>query len=1756
MSLRIASYQVDELIYESDNSLVYRGHQEEGGQKAILKVLKQDYPTPQELTRYKQEYQLTHDLEAPNVVRAYGLEKYQNTLVIFLEDFGGHSLSLLFENQQLPIKQFLELAVLITEALQQVHKANVIHKDINPSNIILNQKTGQLKLIDFGISTKLSRENLTIQNPRGLEGTLPYMSPEQTGRMNRFLDYRTDLYSLGATFYKLLTGRAPFEGDDALEIVHQHLAKSPKLPQRESKIPEVVSEIVLKLLAKNAEDRYQSAQSIKADLEICLTQWQEIGQIEPFTLAQQATIGNFQISQKLYGRETEIKKLVTAFEQVSQGNKKLMLVAGYSGIGKTSLVQEVHRFVTQQRGYYIAGKFDQLQRNIPYRAIASAFQDLVRQLLTESETELQQWKEKLLASLGQNGQLIIDVIPEVEWIIGEQPPMPELAPIEAQNIFNLVFQRFIQVFCQAEHPLIIFLDDLQWADLATLKLMKLMLQDEDTSHLFLIGAYRDNEVQPTHSLMVTVEELRESGSAIDQITLSPLSLSQLTLLVADTLSQASATVEPLAKLIMDKTQGNPFFINQFLSTLHQEDLLIFNSKRLAWQWDLDQIEAMGVTDDVADLMGRNLKKMPEHTQSALRLAACIGNQFDLNTLAIIQERSGVETFSNLSPALFDGLIQPLSAFEVADQQEIDSSLVIHDYKFLHDRVQQAAYALIDEDQRKTVHLKIGRLLLANMTAEEREDRLFELVDHFNQGQESITEDEEIELLKLNLEAGRRAKEATAYAAAQRYLMTALKGFKGDIWADQYDLAFALHEEVIEVEYLNSNIEESKALIEVALERTRTAVEKAKLLHSRVLIFTLQAKYEDAIVALRDALALLNITLPDEGGYESALEVEMSKIETYFENRPIASAIDKPEIANAEKRQIVTLVNGAMPAVFLANRLDLFSVMVAKGVNTCLQHGYTTKAPYVFSGYGIVLVAKFKEYQTAYEFSQLALNISEKLNDLASRCQASEVHIAHIHHWSRSLATSIPFCNESYQAGLLSGGVQWLSYLCMFKTYNQAASGKRLERLLDQEIHEGLVFTRKMKNQMANDVILGAQLATWNLLGMTSDKFSFQTTDIDEAQYIERCQTNRSMLGLCLYKILKAQIFYLYGRLDEAHQYGEEAGELLAIPSFIAVAEHNFYMSLILAARYLHASAEDQSAYWQRLEANQVQMKNWADNCEANFHHKYLLVAAEMARLSGQNSEAVELYNQAIQSAKANDFTQNEALANELAGKFWLSQGQHQYAAIHMTEAHYGYQLWGAKRKAADFIERYPELLARRSVTTSQDALLTTRTAISTIAGQSGALDLTTILRSSQAIYSEIDLEKLLIALINNAIENAGAQRGCLILEKDEQWVIEADASVGQEETAVLQSIPIDSMDRGADQSCLVSSAIVHYVIRTGEYVVLRDASQDEQFSTDVYISNQQARSVLCMPLVNQGQVSGILYLENNLNAGAFTVDRLAVLEVLSSQMAISLDKARLYRDLQQHRAHLAELVEELETKNMELERFVYTVSHELKSPLVTISGFAGILLNDVAERNSERMENDVQHITSAIDTMSNLLTELLEMSRIGRVVNPSESIALSELVQHAWNFVSLQAAERDVTIVVLPDLPVVYGDRVRLREVLQNLIENAIKFRGDNPEPRIEIGSRDEGAEVVCYVRDNGLGINPDYHERIFDLFERLDPKVDGTGIGLALARRIVELHGGKLWVESEGVGKGSTFFFTIPQVKESQLIHPAIHDLESATVC
>ncbi|MBW4639225.1 MAG: AAA family ATPase [Gloeocapsa sp. UFS-A4-WI-NPMV-4B04] len=1501
-------------IYESSNSLVYRGIKMQDEQAIVVKMLKQDYPSLQELTRYRQEYEITCSLNLEGVVKAYSQQGYQRTLVIVLEDFGGESLEQWMRQQSsfcpISLPTFLRLAIALTEILGSVHANNIIHKDINPGNIVFNPDTGVVKIIDFGIATRFNRTNPTFKSPHSLEGTLAYLSPEQTGRMNRSLDYRTDFYSLGVTFYELLTGHLPFPTTDLLELIHCHIAKQPVPPhEMNATIPEPVSDIILKLMAKNAEDRYQSAWGIKADLEICVHQLEQSIQIDRIQLGLQDVSAQFQISQKLYGREAEIAALLTALDRVAGGegdaekrgnistspchrvsaSSAMILVSGYAGIGKSALVQELYKPITAKRGYFISGKFEQFQHDIPYSAITHALQQLVQQLLGEPDEQLQQWRSRLLSALGSNGQLIIDVIPEVELIIGKQPSVAEVGAMEAQNRFNQVFQQFIRVFCSKEYPLVIFLDDLQWIDSATLKLIELLLLDQQTQFLFLIGAYRDNEVNPTHPLALMLGILRQQGVLLQEIVLVPLTLEPLNQLIAETLHQDVHTVRPLAELVLHKTEGNPFFVSEFLRSLYSENLVSFNAEDLIWQWNIAEIEAQDITDNVVELLLLKLKKLPEITQQLLRLAACIGAEFDLETLAIVCEQSSKTVFQDLLTAVQVGFIQPIS--------ELDENLLVRDYKFLHDHVQQAAYALIDESQKQVIHLQIGRNLLEKTLPEELSERLFKIVDHLNHGIELVTEQSERdEIARLNLIAGQKAKGAIAYTIAKKYLVAGREWLADSSWQTDYELTLDLYLETAEVAYLCGDFEQVEYWAAIVLQEARTVLDIVKVYDVKIQTYIAQNQLLEAINTALQVLPQLGISFPKKPS-QSNIHLEIDTSISLVGEKSIEDLIHLPEMTEPKQIAAMRILSSIVIAAQIAAP-DWVPLLASKQVNLSIQYGNAFVSPFAYATYGLILCGMVGNIESGYEFGQLALRLLSQPQTYLLKARTVYIVNSYIILWKEHIRETSKRLLEGYQSGLETGDLEFAAYCALGYCSQTFFVGKGLVEVEhDMRIYSEAI--RQLKQEAVVNWIQIYQQCVLNLMGCSVNPSRLIGESYNENRLLDDEIDGGAIFLVHLNKLFLCYLFSEYTQAVENSTIAEShltkgRGTLLVISYYL-------YDSLARLATYSGNSTQAQAEILKKVAVSQERMKHWAQYAPMNYLHKYHLVQAETARVLGQLFEAEESYEQAIQGARENEYIQEEALAYELAAKFYLFRGREKFAQTYMKEAHYCYERWGATAKVKDLETRYPQFFSQLLSITDTPI----RTTYGTTATRSdSAFDLAAVMKASQAISSEIELEQLLRSLMQILIENAGAQTGFLILESAGEWAIEASCKLNDGEnvyaTRVLQSLPTTNQ---------LPESIIQYVIRTHESVILNDATREGSFINESYIQHNQTHSLLCLPLLNQGKLVGVLYLENQLAIGAFTQERSQVLHLLSAQAAIAIKNAKLYSEIRASESKMTQFLE-------------------------------------------------------------------------------------------------------------------------------------------------------------------------------------------------------------------------------------------------------
>ena len=1474
---KLKDYQNPEKIYESTNSLVYRALDEKSKRPVVLKIFNKQYPTSEEISKFDREYELANMFTDEGVIQVYEISKIDNSPTIIMEDIGGRSLGDILKSMKLNMDEFLSLAIQITETIGNIHKHNIIHKDINPSNIIWNIEKDIVKIIDFNIATELPREITSVKNLNVLEGTLAYISPEQTGRMNRSIDYRTDFYSLGVTFYWILTGHLPFETDDLLKLVHSHIAILPVSPYKiDESIPQALSEIVMKLMAKNAEDRYQSAHGLKVDLEHCQQGLKEAGVIKVFKLASFDVSEKLQISQKLYGRDQEVEILISAFERVKDDGSELILVSGFSGIGKSMLINEIHRTIVKYSGYFVSGKFERLKKDAPYSAMIQAFTELARQILAEKESEIAIWKDKILTILGPNGKIITDIIPLFELIIGKQPEVPILGPVESQNRFNLVFQGFIKILASKDHPLVIFLDDLQWADLASLHLFKLFTTDSDIKHLIIIGAYRHNETPASHPLILTLDEIKKIGAKVNNIFLQPLDAEHVTQLVSDTLNRPTEEMKSLAELLIRKTRGNPFFIKEFLKSIYKKSLIEFSFKQ-GWSWDIIAIKEMQATDNVVNLMTEKISNLSNISQEVIKLGACIGSHFSLITLTELYGRSEEKILLALNEIILEGMIN-----------KIDNI-----YRFSHDRIQEAAYLLIPDEEKKHQHYTIGNLELQNTNKEKLREKIFYIVNQLNAGVVLVTEKSERQnLAELNLIAGKKALASNAYASALKYLMAGIELLEENCWRDKYDFTLELYQEATISAQLSADYKMMEKLAETVFQNAVTILDKVKIYEAKTFACAAKNQPLEAVRIGLDILSQLGLRMPEKPG-TLRIVYEFLFVKLSLRGKTVENLINLAEMKDPYMCSIMQILSGIGTSIYYATP-DLIPLAIFKSIRLSVKHGNSIYSPFYYAAFGMIYCAVLGDINTGYEWGELALNLAEKLNIKESKSRVWMLIWDMLNHWKKPMRDSIEPLLETYKIGLETGDLEYAATSASAYTRKLFYSGIELAEVKNEEAK----YT-EMTRMLNQDTVLNHQLMLYqtvlNLCGESLDPCELigEYYDVNKMLPIhKKANDATAILDACLYSL---SLKYHFENNKDVLKYIELVKPLIdkqishpMIPIF------NFYESLTRLALYSIEKKSVQKKHLKTVSKNQKKMKKWASH-SPNYSHKYHLVEAEIARILGKELKARKHYDHAIKLAHENKFLQEEALALKLFAKFWLKLKEEKIAGMYMTESYHTYRMWGATAVVKHIEEKYGFLL---SLHKERHSSLTTSTTSTGGTSTSEAIDLSTVMKLSQTLSSEIDLGRLLKGIMRFSIENAGAQRGLFIIEneEDKNLYIEAEG-VADKEVRVFESISIEN-------NTTLSSKIIHYVHRTGENIVLHNAYEEGKFADDQYIMENKIKSLLCSPITHKGKMSGILYLENNLSTNVFIPERVELLRILSSQAAISIENARLYESMEESEKNL------------------------------------------------------------------------------------------------------------------------------------------------------------------------------------------------------------------------------------------------------------
>ncbi|MDY6905913.1 MAG: AAA family ATPase [Thermodesulfobacteriota bacterium] len=1772
-------YQLLEQIHGNKAYTVYRAKRQQDGRAVVVKVLSACNPSQSDIARFTQEYEIIKNInDIDGIIAIYELVRQNGSMAIVMEDLDAISLKQFINGTPLPIPVFLEIATTLADILGRLHQKNIIHKDIKPHNILINADTRKIKLTDFGISKLITQADEAIYSPDVIEGTLKYISPEQTGRMNRRVDYRTDLYSLGITFYEMLTGGLPFAAADPMELIHAHMARPPvPLATVNNGIPVVLSEIVQKLMAKSAEDRYQNAFGLLHDLTRCRETMDENGNIPAFDIGTRDMPLLFTLPHIFVGRKAEKKQLLAAFDRcVAQTHPEIAIVSGHPGIGKTFLINEIHKPITEKRGYFIAAKYDKLGKDLPYSAIIRAFNSLVKQILAEGPERIALWQNRIQSALGNTGRLVVDVIPMLSLIIGDTPEVPALKPEDARNRFLYVFKNFIRVFTKPQHPLVLFLDDLQWADYASLHFIESVLSDADNGALFFIGAYRHKEIDDTHPLNNVLTVINQSHIPAAHYHIGPLSQPDIQHYLARFFRVETGAVKELAKVVETKTRGNPFFINQFLKTLYEKNM-VRPDETGTWSWDLTAINTLRVTDNVIELMAEKIVELPETTRETLMRGACIGNTFNLEILAAVMETHINAILDHLSPALNAGMI-----YFSGDKGA-----------YLHDRIQEAAYSLIPAERRSGIHLAIGRYMLQHIPAEDHAAPIFEIANHLNAGRAEISPDAEreeiLELAKINVIAGRRARNAAAYEPAYVYLKAGISLLRETDWQDHYDLAYDLHIYAAELAYVNGLFTEMEAFLEAILARTSRLVDKARVDEIRIQAFSSRNMLDDAVKTTKSIMPLLGVVIPDPITGDAIME-EFARTDEILADKTDDDILGTPLMTDPNDLATIRVATSAAAPLYTGGYTNEIIIMVLKMMQLSLQKGIAPQTPYWFSTFAMTFYG-LNQFERAFRFADLALSIKNRFPEHRG-VRADMLVYTFIAHWQRPLHEVASRLMETYKHGLEAGDIEYAHLSIGKYTFLRLAGGVALDTVKSEiALFHKSMTTYKMLACLSYEATY-AQFVE-NLMGNAENPAVLEGEMLSESERVPKLVAAQDHLSLCKIYLIAMILAYLFGdskralaKAEECKQYtGAISGGMHHIVHFY------FYRSLARLAAIEDQPQEAHAKMFPKIDYAQDKLRVWAAFVPETIQHKIDLVAAEKSRLQGDAPAAAQSYENAINGAKKAGFVQELALAYELAAVFYKQYGFENFARLYMQNAIACYNQWGARAKAEQLMKTYGHIFpsfTAQPISTFDDTVTITRSATS----QSTALDISTVIKASQTISGEIELDNLLRQLLHISIENAGAQKGALIFVSNGGLFVEAISDI-KGTVDLTESLPLNTCDR-------LPASVIHYVNTTDTPLVIDDAESDNQFGMDPYITSNQVKSIMCAPVKHQKKISAILYMENNLSTHAFTPERLELLTILSAQAAISLENARLFKavsqakeEIQAHRDHLEEMVEErtreLRAAQAELVDnahragmadiavgVLHNVGNVLNSVRTSIYSMNQILTSSKSFEGFDKAHGLLAENFSTIDDfiandpkgkvllqyyldIGNLLksdrtaltedldrleekTEIITgiiaaQQSYASARSLSEELDVSDIVNDALTMMGESINSHHVTVTKnFAPVPPVMIEKTKLIHIMINILRNAMDAMiKTTPDKRgITINVYAKNSHVQIETIDTGEGIAPENLNQIFA--HGFTTKNEGHGFGLHTSANYMTEMGGRMWAESDGPGKGSMFVLEFPE--------------------
>ncbi len=1705
------------------------------------------------------EYDILKDLDHPGIPKVHGISYDGTTIALVQEYIDGVDLRKQIFKKKITPSEVLEIGIQLADILYYIHQKGVIHKDINSSNIMI-ARDGTLKLLDFGISSTSYSKTNELLNVDQIEGTLTYISPEQTGRTAHALTYSSDFYSCGVLLYELLAGKPPFDSIDPLEIIHFHLSRNPVfLKSILPDLPKGFDLIISKLMEKNPNDRYHSALGLKADL---LTIKKHFIAKEPlinFKAGLNDITEHYKQSQKLYGRDQEQNELLGYYQNINQLKSILVLLAGYSGVGKSALIRHIKFPIIQNHGTFISGKFDQFKKDIPYYAFIEAIQEFIKNLLFEPEEKISAWKRRITSVLGENSSLITEVIPQLSRIIEKQPAVPKLQPAEQEARFHMVLLDFIYIFTTAECPLVIFLDDLQWADLPSLNLVKRILENPRENSILLLGAYRDNEVEKGHPLLITLKQINESEGHVRTIHIKPLNQKTTCQITADSFGMIEDRANELGKQVFSKTKGNPFFIHNFLKSLYDKKL-ITKDRDNNWVWDLVEIDSLGYTDNVIDLMTEGLTTLPSQTCEILKYAAVLGNTFNLADLSDITEKSQLKVYSELKPAIKEEFINSidtryrvLTLSYLSAQNEKTQHLPgeTAQFTFSHDKVQQAAYNLISTPELESLHLRIGRLLLLNRTESQLHDSIFELLNHFALSYKLIEDlAEKRRIIELCLIAGRKAKDSTSYNLGVHFLKMAKDLLGKNSWIDNYNLTFDVLFELGECEYLNDSPTLAEFYFKEIHGYSRTNYEKLKVYYLHSSLYLKMGNTNESLRLGLEAARLYNIRFPKSKVAIKALTlVTMVKYLFLFSTR-----YRKPEglflLKDCKDEEVIALNKFLIDLATSAYQQDqnLMMLVIFNIVKSYLKEGFTDASGWGFSGFSVVVLSALKMQKRGFNLWEITMKLHQKTHSPLIKWRLSYTVLSFYNHWRNPIRQGYDPILETIKACVLNGDQIFTGYSVALYLRIRIIGGENLKEILKSS-DEHLALIRNGKGGL--DFFQSFHQFAKALNGQT--KFnSWDDDTFNSAETLERLNREGNNTKLAFFHSARCAHLYLFGKhreaLDESQLVVNYAANFLGDPLEVSQA---LYTSLSISSCYKDLNRNEKKRFLKIFKNHLQDMKMWAKGCPENYSQHYDLLHAEYYSITNQPEKALQLYEQSIGLAAKNGFKYVEAIANESAGLLCLKMKLIKQSQIYLIDAWEAYNQWGAIAKCRQLEDRFHIQLSKKSAYKFEDqAEANSNTSISS----KTALDLSSVLKASQSIASQVKYDDLLKKLMHITIENAGAQRGCLLLFKDNQLCIEAVGITGIDSIEIIPSTPVVQMN-------IVPESIVNYCWRSEECVVINDALSEERFGSDPYIQGNRIFSVMCLPITAKGKINGLLYLENRLLKGVFNKNRIELLEMLSGQIGISIENAILYENLEEK---VRERTREIEKAYSELKstqaQLIHSekmaslgeltagIAHEIQNPLNFVTNFSEVNADLIAEMNEEIQKGNLDEVKSIACAIAeneqkinhhgkraaDIVKGMLQHSRISSALKePTDINKLADeylrLVYHG-----LKANDKAFNAIIKTDFDPTIGNiniiPQDIGRVIFNLLTNGFyavteknRLNIEGYEPTVSVKTRKLNEKIELKIIDNGNGISPKDLDKIFQPFFTTKPTGEGTGLGLSLSYEIITNgHGGELKVNTK----------------------------------